>query len=789
MERNARSEADILPKRLSELIEAICTANQTGGIEAALREILFGARSLTGARYGLLLLRDAGGQVLNRLSSGLAPDQEYQFWHAPEIVSLHEQLYGCCGPVPAFDMPERFQIPSRPTNGPSLPLDAAPYLVMAPICSDGNQLGHMCLLGKEGATQIEFTVDDEAALVMFASQAALVIDADRGRSDEQRARHELDALVETTPVGVMMLDGKAHTLKSANGPAQRLFGQHSPPGMPTRELLAIASVHNSGRTGSLVDRSTLHERLMAANVVRGLEIVVDTPSGRRFATVNSTPVDFKHSRAGSIVATFQDVTACRQLDWLRNGFLNSIVNELREPLASIKGSAATLLAAHSSMGASEASQYHQSINEQVDHLREVISDFVDSAGIESGTLELDLQAIEMLELLEDARRDFMEHSGWKTVRISASTDLPTAMADKRRISKVVSKLLRIVAYRFHDATPLSIEATIERSHVAVSFTCRESLESEGQVPHLFMPRIGSTSQAGQDLHKLGLAVCKGIVEAHGGRIWTDKSVSGLDSRYTLTVPLCEPSFPPTTGRYGSIQSDALRAGYQHQLRVVSVDDDVRTLESVRAALTGIGCDLIVTSEPGEAAIIINEFEPHVVLIDGVLAEAGNQNFVQSLASTDQFSVIVMISADDDQLVTRAFELGAMDYIVKPFASTELVSRVRSTQQQRAANATSYVLADLEIACASRSVTVAGQPVDLTPTEYRLLVELADNAGIALTHGQLFRRVWGIGRSGDARPMRTAMKNLRRKLGDDASKPKYIITVPHVGYRMLKLDGT
>ena len=121
-------------------------------------------------------------------------------------------------------------------------------------------------------------------------------------------------------------------------------------------------------------------------------------------------------------------------------------------------------------------------------------------------------------------------------------------------------------------------------------------------------------------------------------------------------------------------------------------------------------------------------------------------------------------------------------MVKPFSPTELVARIRAALRRRAAPERAeptelYVLGDLTIDYVHRGVTLAGRPVLLTATEYRLLFELSVNAGQALTYERLLQRVWGLANSGDLRPMRTVVRNLRRKLGDDADNPTYIFTEP------------
>ena len=141
----------------------------------------------------------------------------------------------------------------------------------------------------------------------------------------------------------------------------------------------------------------------------------------------------------------------------------------------------------------------------------------------------------------------------------------------------------------------------------------------------------------------------------------------------------------------------------------------------------------------------------------------------------------------DELIARAFDTGAVDYVVKPFSPTELAARIRAALRKREVSepAEPYVLGDLTIDYAERGVTLAGRPVELMAIEYRMLAELSANAGRVLTYEHLLQRVWDERSSGDVRPMRTIVSKLRRKLGDDADNPTYIFTEPRVGYRMPK----
>ena len=180
--------------------------------------------------------------------------------------------------------------------------------------------------------------------------------------------------------------------------------------------------------------------------------------------------------------------------------------------------------------------------------------------------------------------------------------------------------------------------------------------------------------------------------------------------------------------------------------------------------------------------------PHLALLDLMLPGTDGIELMKDIRAIANIPVIFLSAYDQEEVVVRAFDTGADDYVVKPFSASELAARIRAALRKRAAlgpgePSGSYVLGDLVIDYAGRSVSVSGRPVQLTAIEYRLLVELTANAGKTLTHDHLMEQVWDRRSDGDLRPMRTALRSLRRKLGDDARSPSYIFTVPNVGYRM------
>ena len=222
-----------------------------------------------------------------------------------------------------------------------------------------------------------------------------------------------------------------------------------------------------------------------------------------------------------------------------------------------------------------------------------------------------------------------------------------------------------------------------------------------------------------------------------------------------------------------------------QVRVLAVDDDPQALRHVRDALVKSDYTPIVTADPEEALRLLETERPHLVLLDLVLPGADGMELMQEIAERTEAPVIFLSAHGQEHLVARALDLGAADYLVKPFSPVELAARIRAALRRREMPEPSapYVLGDLAIDYVLRRVSLAGRPVPMTDIEYRTLAELASNAGRVLSYEHLLRRVWRTEGDADLRPMRTAVSSLRRKLGDDAENPTYIFTQLRVGYRM------
>ena len=777
-----------LRDRLSRLSQASLRINESLDFDTVLQGVLDSACSLTGARYGVITLLDESGQVQDFVTSGLTAEEHRRFTDLPEGMMFFQYLSNIQEPLRLRDFHSHIRSLGLPEFQPPMAVSTPLPFLAAPIRHLGESVGAFYV----GEKEVEFTPEDEETLVMFASQAALVIANARRHRDEQRARADMETLVNTTPVGVLVFDAKTGGVTSVNREARRIVsGLHMPDGSAEQLLDMLTFRRADGREISL-EEFPLAQALSTGETVRAEEIVIEVPDGGSVTTlVNATPIRSEGGEVVSVVVTLQDMTPLEEMERLRAEFLGMVSHELRTPLTSIKGSAATLTEAASDLDPAEMLQFFRIIGEQADYMRDLIGDLLDVARIETGELSVAPAPADVATLVDEARRRFQSGGGRNSLRIDLSPELPLVMVDGRRIIQVLSNLLSNAGRHSHESSAIGVSAVREGYHVAVSVTDEGRGIAAERLPHLFrkFSRIDGEDR-GRDIagSGLGLAICKGIVEAHGGRIWAESDGPGLGARFTFTIPVAQDAAIGAA----NLPVRSSRSERERE-RILVVDDDPQTLRHVRDALTNAGYAPVVAGDPEEALSLVEANDPHLVLLDLMLPGTDGIELMRGILDMADVPVIFLSAYGQEETIARAFENGADDYVVKPFSPMELVARIKAALRKREAPewaepSEPYVFGDLTVDYAERRVTLAGRPVQLTAIEYGLLFELSANAGRVLTYDRLLRRVWGLRRSGDSRRVRTAAKQLRRKLGDDANNPTYIFTEPRVGYRMAKGDA-
>ena len=462
---------------------------------------------------------------------------------------------------------------------------------------------------------------------------------------------------------------------------------------------------------------------------------------------------------------------------------------LRKPLSAIKGSTALALGTSTWPDPAETQQFFRIIDRQTDQMRSLINDLLDVVRADADMLPITVEPVYVADLVKEAKASFLSRSPKSSVNVALPPELLRIRADRRRLVQALNILFFGVSGYGSEGSCVNVSAFREGGQVAISVLGHKAAApAERLLPQFhWVFRFGKADERlDTEGTCLGFSVCKRIVEAHGGRIWADSAGPGQGAGFAFTVPVAGGAWddaaaevPPETG------SDALPV----QARILVIDNDRDVLEYVRRTLSAAGYAPCVTESVEEAGRIMDTEMPSLILLDSAMLPATGTELAQDISGDAGVPVILMSWRGWDQDAVLAFERGIWDFISKPFSQIELVTRVRAALRRRVHDEVQplepYACDGLRIEYAGHNVSVYGRNVQLTATEYNLLVVLSSNAGRVLSHQRLLERVWGPGQPRDQRVLRAFVKSLRRKLGDDAANPSYIFTVPRVGYRMAK----
>ncbi len=230
------------------------------------------------------------------------------------------------------------------------------------------------------------------------------------------------------------------------------------------------------------------------------------------------------------------------------------------------------------------------------------------------------------------------------------------------------------------------------------------------------------------------------------------------------------------------------------MKVLVVEDSPQIVETLQLCfdLRWPGTTVVSTDSGKKAPPLVETESPDLVILDLGLPDADGLSVLQEIRSFSDIPVLILTVRDDEVSKVKGLELGADDYMTKPFSHIELLARVRavlrrSQMPQLRGGERPVVLGDLVVDFAAREITRGGETVQLTPTEWRMLTELVRNAGQVLTYEILLRRVWGDDYVGASDYIKKYVYRLRQKLGDNPENPKLIVSVRGMGYKLVRPD--
>ena len=227
-----------------------------------------------------------------------------------------------------------------------------------------------------------------------------------------------------------------------------------------------------------------------------------------------------------------------------------------------------------------------------------------------------------------------------------------------------------------------------------------------------------------------------------------------------------------------------------KIKVLVVDDEPKIRMFIRANLEARGYEVYLAQDGNEAVEMTGRVVPDVIVLDLNMPRMDGIEACRRIREWADMPIIILSVREDEKDKVRALDEGADDYVTKPFGIEELLARIRVALRRSAGTTTAapvFTAGDLEVDFSKHVVKRRGQIVKLTRTEYELLAYLVSNCGKVLTHKELLHSVWGPEYGEESEYVRVFIRQLRNKIEDDPSNPKFIVTEPRIGYRFVKPD--
>lgn len=545
--------------------------------------------------------------------------------------------------------------------------------------------------------------------------------------------------------------------------------------------------------------------------------------------MRSFPVCDKHGYLLGRGVLLDDITLERSMAESRSETLAMAAHELKTPLAIIKGCATTLLGGSARWEPTMQREMLQMIDSQSDRLYDVLNTLLDVWRFDAGTQPLRLAQIQLSELLLQTIKRWQNQAPDFQFILDLPPDLPSIVCDALRIEQVLNHLLNnAMAYSpTNKIIRLQLEANESEARISVAdegigiaaehldrifdrfYRIQPDEQRISQLnlqgpPDLSGEKVGtpvnyqyfaSASPASMGAG-LGLAAARATIEAHNGKIWADSQGLGQGSIFFFTLPFASrmPIQPVLTEHATTLQSNtrSFSLKQDRRIRILAAENDARFARYIRANLEEQQYRVQTVTRGLQLLRQIDLEEPDVLILSTQLADMSGVELLQRVREFSHTPVMVLCNDCDEDERVQFFDLGCDDLLVKPFGIKEMLARVRAllrrqvSPTEQTAKQSIFVTGDLVIDYAQHLVTLDGKPVQLSRTEYKLLSVLAQNVGMVMTHELLLERVWGPEYNRDVDFIWVYISRLRRKIEVDSRSPKYILTVPDVGYKLAKL---
>ena len=524
----------------------------------------------------------------------------------------------------------------------------------------------------------------------------------------------------------------------------------------------------------------------------------------RWLRVHSFPVrdDLGHLLGRGIL--FDDVTLEHSALEGRSETLALAAHELKTPLAIIKGCATTLLGSSARWDPAMQREMLQMIDAQSDRLYDVLNTLLDVWRLDAGTQNLHLAQVQLPELLRQLIERWQKRVVTHRFSLAVVPEVPTIVCDAPRIEQAMNHLLNNAVTYSSAGTTITVSVEANDVELRIGVADKGIGISSEHLDHIFdrFYRVQKNDEQPNG-SGLGLAATRATVEAHGGKIWADSAGIGQGTTFYFTLPLA-PRLPLIAQAQTALQNTTLQNAVSttqnlrpqsfkqdKRTRVLLAESDARMTRYLRSNLEEQQYRVQTVSHGVQFLRQLDLEEPDVILLSTRLSDMSGVELLQRLREFSQRPVIMLCDNCDEDERVQLFDLGGDDLVIKPFGMKELLARVRALLRRQSAlpelapTQAIFSTGDLVIDYAQHIVTVQNRVVQLSRTEYKLLSTLAQNVGMVVTHELLLEKVWGPEYNRDIDFIWVYISRLRRKIEVDSRHPRYVLTVPDVGYKLAK----
>ena len=469
--------------------------------------------------------------------------------------------------------------------------------------------------------------------------------------------------------------------------------------------------------------------------------------------------------------------AMQENEKVRDALLASLSHDLRTPLAAIAGAATSLRSLGDKMKPEERVELLHSIEEETARLSRFVANLLDMSRIEAGGLKVNRDFVDVADVVQGAVERSRKAFPKQPVKVNLAPDLPFVRGDDKLLEQVLFNLLDN-AHKYAADGGATIHGRREgddgRPQRHRRRAGREAGRPREDLREVLPRRASGRPQARHRPRPLDLPRPDRVHGRNDRRAKPGGAAEGNPHRRASSL-----------GRTFRHRHEGRPMSSLSDCRVLVVDDEPQIQRFLHVALTAAGYDVVSAETGAQALRLAVTSAPDLIVLDLGLPDRDGKEVLREIRTFSQTPVIILSARDRESEKIEALDLGADDYVEKPFGIGELTARLRAALRHKASVAQPQprieidgVVMDFE----KRLVTRDGAQVKLTPKEYDLLAVLFRNAGRVVTHRQILSAVWGPAHTEDTQYLRVFIGQLRAKIERDPTSPKIVTTEPGVGYR-------